>query len=120
MKKLLMAILLVVFFTTPCLADDVTLKWDAASGTSTYRVYLSTDNCATWDAGTDTGVLTPDANNEVTYVYTGVTDTVPVQFMVVTLVNGLPGAPINAGAWYWGNMPLPPPPSQVGVSGVTE
>jgi hypothetical protein len=121
MKKLLLAILLVMFLVAPCMADDVTLKWDAASGTSTYKIKMSLDNCVTWDTGVLTGALTPDGNNEVVYVYSGVTSAIPVHFMVITVVNGFDGPPINAGAWYFGDMELPPlAPDQVGVSGVTD
>lgn len=55
---------------TPSLAVDLTLEWKAVTGATGYRVYLSTDNGATWDAGADIGPGNP-INGHLTATYIG-------------------------------------------------
>jgi len=58
MKKILLFIILTFSFVSLALAADITLRWDASEGATGYKLYISTDNGQTWDAGTDVGNVT--------------------------------------------------------------
>jgi len=64
MKKMMIVAAMVLAMASVSLAADVGLRWDAVTGATGYKVYMSLDNCATWLAPRDVG-------NVLTYIYTG-------------------------------------------------
>ena len=82
MKKITL-ITMVMFLMLAGLAfsADVDLKWDAVTGATGYKIYMSVDNCVTWLAPKDVG-------NVLTYIYTGVPDTVLVHFKASAYKKG--------------------------------
>jgi len=73
MKKLLLAVLMMFLWTGMVFAADITLKWEASTDATGYKIYKSLDLGVTWDAGIDVG-------NVTTHVYTGVEETGIVLF----------------------------------------
>ncbi len=97
MKKLLfwtlMAILAVLVGYQAAQAADVTLRWDASAGATSYKVYQSLDNGLTWSIGVDVG-------NVVQTTITGVPETGLVMFLVSAIKGGVESLPVWRGAWY--------------------
>ena len=83
-----------ILWVIPAFAADVVLQWDAVTGATAYKVYISVDNGATWNSGTNVG-------NVLTYAYTGVSDTVQVLFKVGALnAAGVETKADYMGAWW--------------------
>ena len=91
-----------MFFSVPAFAADVQMKWDAVSGATGYKIYMSTDMGDTWDNGVDVGMAqqNPTVPSERIYTY----QNVPEDRMVL-----FKGSAYNAnaetirdwsGAWY--------------------
>ena len=99
-------ILFLLFIPTICHATDVTLKWDAATGATGYKLYQSTDNGATWDAGVDVG-------NVTSYVYPNVPESGLVLFRVSAYNATDEAVRYEAGAWY--NFLWKPPQATSGL-----
>ena len=93
MKLLFFIIIFFLFVTAPAYAADVTLTWDASDGATSYKIYLSSDNGATWDAGTDVG-------NVTTFTYPNVAEDGLILFKI-SAVNST-GEAIShwRGAWF--------------------
>ena len=96
MKKVLAILAMVLMLCTPALAADVELQWEPAALATGYKIYTSTDNGATWDAGLDVG-------NVTTYELTGVPDTGLIMWRL-SAYNGY-GETITSwqGGWYCGD-----------------
>jgi hypothetical protein len=93
MKRFLL-VLAMVLMASWAFAADVNLKWDAVTGATGYKIYMSLDNCATWLAPKDVG-------NVITYTYVGVSDTVLVHFKVSAYKAGGVETVTNfMGAWW--------------------
>ena len=94
MKKLLfLAIIFFLLIAVPAFAADVTLSWDASQGATSYKIYLSSDNGATWDAGTDVG-------NVTTFVYPGVAETGLILFKISSVNSTGESISHWRGAWF--------------------
>jgi len=94
MKKMMIVAAMVLAMASVSLAADVGLRWDAVTGATGYKVYMSLDNCATWLAPRDVG-------NVLTYIYTGVSDTVLVHFKVSAYkAGGVETVANHMGAWW--------------------
>lgn len=95
MKKIILITLamVLVLISTLSFAADVSLKWDAVTGATGYKLYMSIDNCATWVAPKDVG-------NAVVYVYVGVPDTMLVHFKVSAYKPGSETITNFMGAWW--------------------
>jgi hypothetical protein len=94
MKKMLIVLAMVLFVPSLVFAADVSLRWDAVTGATGYKIYVSNDNCATWLAPKDVG-------NVVTYTYVGVSDTVLVHFKVSAYkTGGVETVTNHFGAWW--------------------
>ena len=74
-------------------AADISLKWDASSGATGYKIYKSEDGGTTWNAGVDVG-------NVVTYTYTGVVETALILFRVSAYSQAGEAIRLWSGAWY--------------------
>lgn len=90
------------------MAADVTLKWDAASGATSYKIQMSTDQGATWP--TERTVATG-----TTYTWTGAPDTGLLLFRAVSI--NAQGAAIRteAGVWFNNGWKLPVQPGGLGA-----
>ena len=85
------------------------MSWDASDGATGYKIYHSSDMGTTWDAGTDVG-------NVTTCVMPNVPDS-GLQLYRASAYNANGEATrLNAGVWYWGDAPGPPPqPTGIGI-----
>lgn len=120
MKKLFLALIVVLVLAFSAQAADITLQWDASVGATGYMVYISTDNGETWDSGRDTGSLTPNEQGDVSYIYIGAPDS-GLTLLKVSAYNdhGESDLPIS-GAWHWSDMPQPPQvPGSAGIQDVS-
>ena len=99
MKKILLLAVALVFISTLSFAADVYLKWDAVTGATGYKVYMSVDNCATWLAPKDVG-------NVLLYTYIGVSDTALVLFKIGAYKTGSETITDWFGAW-WDSRKMP-------------
>ena len=94
MKKILLLAVALVFISTLSFAADVYLKWDAVTGATGYKVYMSVDNCATWLAPKDVG-------NVLLYTYVGVPDTALIHFKISAYkAGGVETVTNHFGAWW--------------------
>jgi hypothetical protein len=94
MKKMLIVLAMVLLVPSIGFAADVNLRWDAVTGATGYKIYMSLDNCATWLAPKDVG-------NVLVYTYVGVSDTVLVHFKVSAYkTGGVETVANHMGAWW--------------------
>ena len=107
MRKLLMTIACVLLVSTAS-AADIHLKWDPSTGATGYKLYMSTDNGQTWDAGSDVGNVTEVA-----------AFTVPDDQLVLIRVSAYnaQGESIryDAGVFYNSSWKVPSQPSGAGI-----
>ena len=105
MKRVILITLAMVLMASISLAADVNLRWDAVTGVTGYKIYMSLDNCATWLAPKDVG-------NVLVYTYVGVPDTMLVHFKVSAYKTGSETITNHMGAWWDSRlMPLGTPVS---------
>lgn len=107
MKKIFL-ILAIILVATSALAADVNLKWDPAEGATGYRIYMSADSGATWQAPVDVGNVTE-------YVYQGVPDSGLILFRVSSYNQNGETVKCQSGCWFRGDWI--PPASASGLSG---
>lgn len=81
-------------------AADCQFVWKAVSGATGYELEYSTDQGATWTGRKATGALTPDANGDVIWTYTGVPETGLVLFRVSATNATGRATRLEYGAWY--------------------
>ena len=110
MKKLItilfMAIMLMAFSVQ---AADLPMAWDASAGATGYKVYVSVDNGATWDAGVDVG-------NVTTYTYLNVPEDGLILFRVSAYnTSGAEGIRYKRYLAYDGTAGPPPAPTGFGM-----
>lgn len=93
MRKLILVFAILFFLASIGYAEDVTLKWDASTGATGYKIYKSEDLGVTWSAPVDVG-------NVTTYTYLNIIETKMVLFKV-SAYNSL-GESVRhwSGAWY--------------------
>lgn len=108
MKNTIMTVLSVLLFATVALGADVTLKWDVAQDATGYKIYKSTDQGATWDAGVDVG-------NVTTYLYPGVPDAGLVLFRASAYNANGESIKYKSGCWYNGALSPPDQPTGLGM-----
>jgi len=102
-----------VFLLTLAIASvaysaDLNLSWDPSTGATGYKVYMSTDQGTTWDAGIDVGLVTA-------YTYLAVPDSGLVLFRVESYNANGNALRSDAGAWYNGDWVPPTAPSGSGI-----
>lgn len=100
MKKILLAILAIVLFALPAFGADVSLKWDSMEGATGYKLYMSTDQGATWQTPIDVGLVTE-------YVYTGVPDTGLILFRAAAYNEFGESIRTSSGVWFRGDWAPP-------------
>lgn len=94
MKKIGLMVLAMVFMASMAFAADVNLRWDAVTGATGYKIYMSLDNCVTWQAPKDVG-------NVLIYTYVGVPDTALIHFKVSAYkLGGVETVTNHFGAWW--------------------
>ena len=113
MKKLFLIVAVLSFIfgcTVFANAAEVKLAWDANSETDLagYKVYMSTDQGATWTAGVDVGNITA-------HTYPDVPDTGLILFRVSAYDANNETIRYEAGAWYCKDFLPVLPPSCAGV-----
>lgn len=93
MFKILSSVVLIVLFASISLAADVSLKWDASTGATGYKIQKSVDLGVTWSTAIDVG-------NVITYTYTNVEENVLVIFRA-SAYNAV-GESVRtwSGAWF--------------------
>lgn len=106
MRALLFAFLLLS--ALPAAAADVSLSWDASADAAGYKIYVSADNGATWDAGTDVGNVTG-------HTYPGVPEDGLILFRVGAYNSQGETIRYEAGAWYNGAWTPPLAASGLGI-----
>jgi hypothetical protein len=99
---------IVLFFAGLALGADATLKWDPSEGATGYKIYQSTDQGATWDAGVDVGNVTE-------YLYQGIPDTGLVMFRASAYNASGESIKYGSGCWYNGSFAPPEQPSGLGM-----
>lgn len=85
-------------------------SWKSVAGATSYALEYSSDNGATWVGKKNTGALTPDANGDVAYLYSGVPETGLMLFRVSALNASGSATRTEYGAWYnhlWKPMAAP-------------
>ena len=93
-------VLAILLMTTFSNAADLTLKWEASSGATGYRIYMSIDLGVTWLAPKDVG-------NVLTYIYLTVPDTTLVLFRLGAYNAAGEQLTSDRGCWYDGRKSLP-------------
>lgn len=118
LKKVIIALVLVLLSAGVAHAVNVNLKWTASPNCNNYLVFMSVDGGQSWDGGRATGTLTPDAQGEVTFGYDNAPDTGLVLFLVRAQgPTGLLSIVVPRGAFIYQDMPAmsdPVPPSPPG------
>ena len=104
------AILVLIFLLIPvfCFAADITLKWDAVEGATSYKIQMSTDLGLTW-------VEERDAGSEITLIWTGAPDSGLVFFRAVACNNVADTIRTWSGAFYNGDWKAPDSPAGTGI-----
>lgn len=93
MKWLLMIVALLLSFSSPAFAVDVSLGWDTSVNATGYKVEKSIDGGSTWGTPVDVG-------NVQTYLWKAVEENVMVLFRVSAYNASGPGAIPWYGAWF--------------------
>lgn len=108
MKKLFLAVALLVLIAAPAWAADFTLQWDAVADATGYKLYRSVDSGVTWEMIEDV----PGASEKA---LTGQPDTGLVLYRVSAYNAN--GETIRAwsGAWYNGDWQPPSDPGGLGI-----
>ncbi len=104
--KTLLYVIAIILVSSFALADSVTLKWDASTGATSYKLYTSIDQGVTWGTGLDVGNVTQ-------YVMASVPGNVSVMFKVSALNGTVESVTHWMGAWYDGRKR--PPDYTVGL-----
>ena len=108
MKRTLLIVLAITLLSVPALADTVTLKWNAATGATSYNIYQSTDNRATWTK-VASGITT------TTTTLSNVPATGLVFFRASAVSGTMETVTYWAGAWYDGTQVPPAAPMGTGI-----
>lgn len=106
--KTLFATIVIVLISFSAYAADVKLSWDPSDNATGYKIYMSTDQGQSWDAGVDVG-------NVTTYLYPSVPDTGLVLFRVSAYNSQANVVRYNAGVWFCKDWVPPDMPTGVGV-----
>lgn len=81
-------------------AADCVFSWRAVQGATGYELEYSADGGTTWTGRKSTGPLTPDAQGEVSWTYTGVPETGLLLFRVSAVNASGKAVRTESGAWY--------------------
>lgn len=84
---------LVILMVGIARAAEVTLNWDAVPGATGYKLYMSSDQGASWDPGTDVGDVT-------SYSVTGVLEDRLVMWRASAYNASNEAIRFEAGVWY--------------------
>ncbi len=107
MKKILFTILMLLI-AVPAFPADVSLSWDAATGATSYKIQMSTDQGATWP----TERAVPSGT---TFVWTAAPDTGLLLFRAVSINAAGSTIRTDAGVWFNGAWKLPAAAGKLGV-----
>ncbi len=108
MKRLLVGFLIVLATAVNVQAADITLKWDAVTGATGYKIYTSTDGGTTFGPALDVGSVT-------TRIMTGQADNVLILYKVSAYNASAETVSHWQGAWYDGRKK---PPGVTGGLGI--
>lgn len=115
MKKLLFALLVIAVATTPVLAADVTVMWDAVSGSTSYDLEQSTNTGTSW--ALNKNVLASACTG--TPARCTATIVLPATGLVLVRIGAINsiGKTIryDSGIWYCGSCSPPATTANVGV-----
>lgn len=101
-------VLAILLLAVPCFGADLTLKWDAVTGATGYKVYQSTD-------GGTTFTLVADVGNVLQRAITGVAEDRMVLYRVSAYNTVGEAIRYEAGAWFDFRKKPPANPGGAGI-----
>lgn len=83
-------------------AADVEMGWDEVTDATGYKIYMSTDQGASWDLGTDVGLAQQDPDNSQRRIYTypNVPEDILILFMGSAYNANAETIKTWSGCWY--------------------
>ena len=108
MKKLFGILFMILLFAGMAQAADITLKWDAQTDATGFKIYRSLDSGVTWEVVQTVGAVTQVTLN-------GQPDTGLVMFRAAATNASGEEIRYEAGVWYNGSWKPPADPTGTGI-----